>query len=233
MSLAEKIRNNEFRPEVYTYPTPRAYLPIKDFSLDKVQFSDDINLYVHIPFCKQICSYCGYLKIIDNSPLIKEIYVDCIIKEMEMYKKIIRTRTIRTLHIGGGTPSLLSPENIRKIIEKIAEINPKLFMTAQEISLEASPETIEYKIFLAYKKAGINRVSIGIQSLDDQEILLCNRKNTSQVSAKAIKLLQKVGFKNVVVDLMIGIQGQTVKSFENTIHKLIKLRPDTIELYAL
>ncbi len=163
----------------------------------------------------------------------KETYIDCIIQEIHMYKDIIKTRTIKTLHIWWGTPSLISPENIEKIIKTIVNINPKFFKTAQEISLEATPETIDYKRFLAYKKAGINRVSIGIQSLDDKEIALCNRKNTSQVSLQAIKTLQKVWFKNVVVDLMIGIQWQTVQSFENSLHKLVKLQADTIELYAL
>ncbi len=233
MWLIEKVKNNEFWPEVYTYPTTRAYEPLNNFSLKKVKFSQDINLYAHIPFCKQICAYCGYLKIIDNSPIMKETYVTCILKEIEMYKDIIKTKTIKTLHIWWGTPSLLSPEIIKKIITKVHTINPNLFKTALEISLEASPETVEYKRFLAYKKAGINRVSIGIQSLDDNEITLCGRKNTVQVSTKAIKTLQKIGFKNVVVDLMIGIQWQTVTSFTKSVQKLAKLQADTIELYAL
>ena len=233
MSLIEKVKNNEFWPEVYTYPTTRAYGPLKKFSLKKVKFSQEINLYVHIPFCKQICAYCWYLKIIDNSPLMKETYIDCVLKEIAMYKEIIKTRTIKTLHIWWWTPSLLSPEIIKRIITKVYDCNPNIFKTAVEISLEASPETVEYKKFLAYKKAGINRVSIGIQSLDNNEIMLCNRKNTPQVSTKAIRTLQKVGFKNVVVDLMIGIQWQTVKSFTNSVQKLAKLQLDTIELYAL
>jgi len=233
MSLLEKIKNHDFWPEIYVYPTPRAYGPLKNFSLKQVKFTDEINLYVHLPFCNHICSYCGYIKIIDNNPVIKKKYIDCILKEIDMYKDIISKKTIKTLHFWWWTPTLFSPETIEKIIKKIQKINPKLLETAQEISLEWSPENVEYERFLAYKHIGINRVSLWIQSLDDKEIALCNRKNTKNVSIKAIKTLQKIGFKNVVVDIMIGIEWQTVQSFIDTVHKLLKLRPDTVELYAL
>ena len=98
MSLLEKIRNHDFWPEIYVYPTPRVYHPLTKFSLKQIIFTDEINLYVHLPFCNNICSYCGYIKIIDNNPVIKKKYVDCILKEIAMYKDIISTKTIRTLH---------------------------------------------------------------------------------------------------------------------------------------
>ncbi len=233
MSLLQRIHNNEFWPEVYIYPTSRAYVPLKNFSLKKVDFTDDINLYIHLPFCKRICSYCWYLKIIDTNPSLKKRYVASIIKEIDMYKDIIRTRNIKTLHFWWWTPSLFSPDTIQRIIKKIQSINPSLFITAQEISIEATPDNVTMKLFSAYKKIGINRVSLWIQSLDDKEIALCNRNNTKDISIHAIHLLQKIWFDNVVVDVMIGIEWQTVDSFIATIRRLIKIRPDTVELYAL
>ncbi len=239
-TLTTRIENFEFQPEVYIYPTPRVYKPIKNitnttknFNLEKVKFSDEINLYVHIPFCKQICSFCGYLKMIDTNNILQDSYVNAIIKEIQMYKPILTNKTINTLHFGGGTPSLLSPFNLEKIITTIKEINPKLLETSKEISIEATPESVEENKFSEYKKLGINRVSMGVQTLNNNEIKLSKRNNLAEVTLNAIKILRKVGISNIVADIMIGIEDQTIKSFEKTIKELIELKLETVELYAL
>ena len=232
-TLANQIHNFEFHPEIYVYPTPRTYEPITHFSLETVNFTQKINLYVHIPFCKQICAYCGYFKVVDSCGKLRAQYINALIKEIEMYREVLQNKTIKTLHFGGGTPSLLSTFELKKIIDVLLKINPNILKTAVEVSIEATPESVEVKKFSEYKKLGINRVSMGIQSLDNNEIKLCRRNNFSKVSIDAIKILRKVGFQNIVIDLMIGIEGQTVESFEATVKSLLKYRPETVELYAI
>ena len=243
-SLRERIGSCEFRPEVYSYPPPRMYTPImapsmdaKGFSLRDVEFTNPLNVYVHIPFCRQICSFCGYFKTIDQGDQAgshaREAYVDAVEKEIGLYAHVLRERAISTLHVGGGTPSLLTPLQLERIIEAFRKANPNLLSTAEEISIEATPESVELAKFSAFAQAGINRVSIGIQSLDAQEIAASGRKNDPSTSLKAIETLRAAGIGNVVADVMIGIDNQSVESFGRTLRTLIGYAPDTVELYAL
>lgn len=231
-TLRERVQEFEFHPEVYLYPTPRMYEPLADLALEDVIFTEDVNVYVHIPFCKQICSFCGYLKTIDSQNLRAE-YVDAVVEEIKLYQTVLNDRKVRTLHFGGGTPSLLAPEELEKIITALVETNPALLKTSEEVSIEATPESVEEAKFQRFKELGINRVSLGVQSFNNYEIVLSKRRNLSEVSIKAIESLRKIGIPNVVIDLMIGIEGQTIQSFEDSVKEAIEIRPETVELYAL
>lgn len=232
-TLSEQVEKFDFHPEIYVYPTPRTYESISEFSLENVEFTKEINVYVHIPFCKQICTYCGYLKIVDYKGTIREQYVGAIVKEIGMYKEILKGKTVKTLHFGGGTPSLLSVLELKKIMNVLLDVNPDILETADEVSIEATPESVEYEKFLGFKQLGINRVSMGFQTLVDEEIKLCKRNNFLDVSTNAIRILRDVGILNIVIDLMIGIEGQTVESFEDSIKSLLEYMPETVELYAI
>ncbi len=231
-TLRERVEEFEFHPEVYLYPTPRMYGLLVHFALGDAIFTEEVNVYVHIPFCKQICSFCGYLKMIDSQNLRGE-YVDAVVEEINLYQTILDGRKIKTLHFGGGTPSLLTPEELEQIITALRKINPAVLKTSEEVSIEATPESVEYDKFHRFKELGINRVSLGVQSFNNSEIALSKRKNLSDVSVRAIEILRKVGIPNIVIDLMIGIEGQTVKSFEESVTEALELRPETVELYAL
>jgi len=232
-TLSEQVGNFDFHPEVYVYPTPRTYQETEDFCLDDVIFSEEINVYVHIPFCEQICTYCGYLKIVDSKGDIREQYVDAIVKEIRSYKEILEGRTVKTLHFGGGTPSLLSVSELEKIMNALLDVKPNILDTADEVSIETTPELVEYDKFLGFKQLGISRVSMGLQTLVDEEIKLCRRNNFSEVSTNSIKILREIRMPNLVIDLMIGIEGQTVESFEDSVKSLLEYRPETVELYAI
>jgi len=205
-TLTERIRDFEFHPEVYIYPTPRMYRPLDGFSPTDAEFTDDLNIYVHIPFCKRLCSFCGYLKTIDRQDL-RSDYVDAVVKEIALYKNILGGKRVRTLHFGGRTPSLLSSRELETIIRALVKANPALLDTSEEVSIEATPESVEQVKFSEYRKCGINRVSLGIQSFNGKEIELSNRINSSVVSVKAIETLREAGIKNIVIDLMIGIEA--------------------------
>ncbi|HII15529.1 MAG TPA: coproporphyrinogen III oxidase family protein [Nanoarchaeota archaeon] len=231
-TLQERIAELEFQPEVYIYPTPRVYKPL-DFQLNAADFGNELNIYVHIPFCRQICSFCGYLKIAGSDENLKADYVNAVIKEINMYSRILKGKTIKTLHFGGGTPSLLSVSQLARLIDALVEANPRILETCEEVSIEATPESVEQGKFENYKELGINRVSIGVQTLNNAEIALSRRHNLADFSIRAIETLRKAGIPNIVADLMIGIEHQTPESFEASARGLIQLMPETVELYAL
>lgn len=232
-NLAERVRNFEFVPYVHVYPSTRLFESVESFSLDDVIFSDDVNLYVHIPFCEQKCSFCPYLTIIGSSADFQELYVDAVIKEIEMYRDILISKTVRTVNFGGGTPSLLTPSQFNRIMNILINIKPNLFETAEEVSIEATPESVELDKFRSFKNNGINRVSVGIQTLNDQEIKLSKRHNWENISVNALNTLRNVGIPNVCCDLMYGIEGQTFETWKSSVQGLLEFMPETIELYAL
>lgn len=236
-SLSQRVQAQEFCPEIYTYPTPRMYSPLESFSWQSLELTPEINIYVHVPFCKQFCSFCGYFKTIYEESL-QERFVQAVIGEIALRAGCMQGKVVKTLHFGGGTPSLLSPEQLARIVGALREVNPAILQTCQEVSIEATPESVEREKFLGYRLAGINRVSMGVQSLVDEEVALANRcvlseKSSYQLLADATATLREIGVPSVVVDLMIGIEGQTIASFEHTVRQTLTLRPETVQLYAL
>jgi oxygen-independent coproporphyrinogen III oxidase len=231
-TLADRIREGEFHPEVYLYPTPRMYRPLENFSLQDAEFTEEANLYVHIPFCKQLCSYCGYLKTIDEERLRRD-YVDTIVKEIGLRKEALKGRIIKTLHFGGGTPSLLSSRDLEKIVKALEKVNPEILTTSQEVSIEATPESVDATKFDEYRRTGINRVSLGVQSFNCSEIAISKRCNLPEISIRAIETLREISIQHVVIDLMIGIEGQNAAAFQDSIRGALHVRPETIQLYAL
>ncbi len=232
MKLSEKIENCEFQPEVYAYPTARCYKKLEGFSIAQQEFTNEINVYLHIPFCRQLCTFCGYLKTLNSEELRRE-YVSALIKEIEMYAGILGDKKVISLDIGGGTPSLLQPNELGEIMDALRQANGNILGTAEEVSIEATPESVEYDKFKEFKALGINRVSIGIESFADSEIRMSGRHNGGSISSNAIKTLKEVRFGNIVCDLMIGIEGQTTKTFSDSVDTLRGLDPDTVEVYAL
>lgn len=236
-SLGQRVRAQEFCPEIYIYPTPRMYGPLVGFSLESLELTPEINIYVHVPFCKQFCTFCGYFKTIHEENL-QEQFVQAVIGEIALRAASIQGKVVKTLHFGGGTPSLLTPVQLTRIVDALRRVNPALLETCLEVSIEATPESVEREKFEGYRQAGINRVSMGVQSLVDEEVVLANRcvvseRSSYQLLTEATECLREVGVPDVVVDLMIGIEGQTVTTFEHTVRQALTLRPETVQLYAL
>lgn len=232
--IKEKIQDREHPPYAYTYPPSRRYEEVDDFSLEEVETTENVNVYVHVPFCEQQCSFCGYLTMIDGSEGdFQDRYVDTVVQEMEMNRDLIEGKKISSLNFGGGTPSLLTEGQFEKLIDKLLEINPEMLETAEEVSIEGTPESVSYDKFKAFRDKGLNRASIGIQTLENEEIELSNRNNWSEVSIDALEELQEADIPNICCDLMYGLEGQTIDSWEKSVEGLIEHQPETIELYSL
>ena len=185
------------------------------------------GIYVHIPFCKKKCKYCDFISFSCFKEK-EEEYVNCLIKEIENKKC---SNVVSTIYIGGGTPSIIDSKNIIKILEAIfSNFN---VLDDAEITIEINPGTVTKEKLQDYKNAGVNRLSIGLQSAENRILELIGRIHTYEDFLKTYNLSRKIGFKNINVDLMLAIPTQTEKELISSVEKIIELNPEHISLYSL
>lgn len=230
--LSDQISSFALAPYVYSYPPTAAYRPTQDFVPDQAIVSSDVNVYVHVPFCSQKCTFCGYLTAIATSPRQYDEYVDAVIAEIASRAGTLSSRCVRSVNFGGGTPSLLTVEQFGRIMAALGDANPDLLSTAEEISIEATPESVASDRIAGMRAFGLNRVSVGIQSFEASEIALANRHNGPDVSTRTFDRLRDAGIANVCCDLMHGISGQSLESWKRSVERTVALRPETVELYS-
>lgn len=180
------------------------------------------HAYIHIPFCIRKCHYCSFVSGFNIE--LKDRYFSALKKEI---KGKYKGETLKTIYIGGGTPSLLSFEDINSIL---CEFN---YSPNAEITLEANPETVTLEKFLAYKKAGINRISLGVQTFDNNLLNLIGRKHTKNDILNAVSIIKKAGFNNISIDLIYGLPTQTFEGFVKDIEQAIELDTNHISTYGL
>ncbi len=188
-----------------------------------------IGLYVHIPFCKRKCNYCDFCSVAANSELETE-YIQSLIAEIESYRKEEKIK-INTIFIGGGTPSLLSEELFKKIvlaIKKTFDISYDF-----EFTVEVNPGTITKEKIALYKSCGVNRISLGLQSIHEKEMKTLGRIHTFEEFEEAYFMIKDGLTDNINIDLMYGIPAQTKETFEKTLHTVIRLSPAHISAYGL
>lgn len=186
---------------------------------------EQIGLYFHIPFCSKKCPYCHFYVVPYREDREKD-FLDALEKEWQKRRKMIGCKEVFTLYFGGGTPSLLTPLSIRKLIEMTGA-------TPREVTLEANPETISLDRMIAFKKAGVNRLSIGVQSLVDGELTVLGRRHGSSKAIDSIKIAHDAGFENISIDLMFELPGQTLRSWEHTLERAVSLPITHLSLYNL
>ncbi len=192
-------------------------------------YSDKIGLYIHVPFCRSKCIYCGFYSEVSSD--LQERYISSLIREMELYSGRFRDRAFTTIYIGGGTPSILNGEQVRKIFEALKKYFH--FETEIEVTIEANPESISSDTVRVWKEVGINRVSIGVQSAHDAELRFLGRAHNILMAEKSIKIVHKEGFPNINIDLIFGIPGQTIKSFMQSIEWAVNQGVTHISTYSL
>jgi oxygen-independent coproporphyrinogen-3 oxidase len=192
--------------------------------------TDRFGLYVHIPYCVRKCNYCDFCSLPNGRGAVPEDYVEALVREISSYCKSERM-LLDTLYFGGGTPSLLSPEQLGSIMSAIRDgfdISP-----AAEITFEANPGTLTLERARAFKSYGFNRVSLGLQSIHDKEMKKLGRIHSYDDFLTTYEMLRKEKFDNVSVDLMYGIPHQTKDSFEQTLRAVVALSPEHISVYGL
>lgn len=190
---------------------------------------DRFGIYVHIPFCKSKCKYCDFISFACNNQKIEE-YFEVLIKEIES-KKDCTNKGITTIYIGGGTPSVPNSKYIVKVINTIK--NTFKISEECEITIEVNPGTITKEKLLDYKNAGINRISIGLQSASDRILKLLGRIHNYEQFINTYNLAKEVGYNNINIDLMLGIPTQTESELIDSLENVIKLNPNHISIYSL
>ncbi len=186
----------------------------------------NVGIYIHVPFCSKKCPYCDFYSC-GYSVQASENYVKGIIRDIESFPD---NPKIDTVYFGGGTPSLIPPEYIEKILQCI---NSKFYISVPEITLELNPSTVNINKLKFYKEMGINRLSIGVQSANDSELKLLGRKHNFEKAKEIIINAANIGFNNISCDLMLGIPGQTIDSLNNSINKISELPISHISSYIL
>src|SRR5215510_10381105 len=190
-----------------------------------------LGLYVHVPFCSAICNYCNFNRGLFDAAL-KARYVDALVAEIERSAPAFAERAAAdTIYFGGGTPSLLEPEEIARIIA--ASTSSFDVAADREITLEANPESVTPARLAAFRAAGVNRLSFGVQSLNDAELQRLSRLHTAARARDAVAEARAAGFDNVSIDLMMWLPGQRTSDWLATVDGAIALAPDHVSLYML
>ncbi|MBO4374064.1 MAG: oxygen-independent coproporphyrinogen III oxidase [Lachnospiraceae bacterium] len=191
---------------------------------------NEISVYVHLPFCVKKCNYCDFLSgSFDDG--IKRAYLKRLLLEIDHYGALLSGRMIRSVYLGGGTPSLLDPSFIRSIMKKLTDIT--MLKSGCEITIEMNPGTADERKIGSYRECGINRFSIGLQSVNDDELASLGRIHTYGDFLYLYDLLRKNGASNINVDLMTGIPHESMSSAERTLETVCALKPEHISVYSL
>ncbi len=187
-----------------------------------------IGIYIHIPYCQSKCSYCDFYSISDTESI--DRYVSALCRHISR-KSEEKRRTVDTIYIGGGTPSLLSVEQLNKICDCLS--NSFIISSNCEFTMEANPASFDKDKIDAARQFGINRISLGLQSANKDELALLLRRHDYESFVKSYYIVRTSGFDNVNVDLMYGIPSQTMQSLVNSLENVISLKPEHISLYGL
>jgi len=187
------------------------------------------GIYIHVPFCHRKCSYCDFYSV--GKSKLNDDFPELIVRELNLRKDYLPTNQIETVYFGGGTPSLLSTSQIEVILTGINKIFS--VSSSPEITLEANPDDLTLELLLGYKQAGINRVSIGVQSFNDNELEFLGRRHNAQRAFDAVKQIYQAEILNVSLDLIYGLPNSSISSWEFSLKKAIELGVQHLSCYHL
>lgn len=197
---------------------------------EKTMSKKTMELYIHIPFCVKKCQYCDFLSFAADEST-QNAYVQALLREIAYYGPRCSDYLVTTVYIGGGTPSWLREE----LMEEIMKAVKRSFALASdaEVSIECNPGTVTDHKFAVYRRTGINRISIGLQSASDEELKLLGRIHTYDQFLKTYELARRNGFDNINVDIMNSLPGQTAERLAQTLQQVLRLKPEHISAYSL
>ena len=191
---------------------------------------EPISIYIHIPFCVRKCAYCDFTSFPGRGAQM-EAYLSAVCHEMRAQAAFFGRRRVRTVFLGGGTPTLMTGEQAQRLLDALRacfDLAPDA-----EITMEGNPGTVTAQSLAAYRAAGVNRLSLGVQSLDDGLLAAIGRIHTAAQAREAVSMARTAGFENVNLDLMLGLPGQSVAQWERTLEEAIALAPEHLSCYSL
>ncbi|MEX0894609.1 MAG: radical SAM family heme chaperone HemW [Balneolaceae bacterium] len=187
------------------------------------------GIYLHIPFCKQACSYCDFYFITRNG--LREEFVDRLCEEIDSYRETeFADETVETIYIGGGTPSLLKSAEVERVFGHLHEV---FDLEPEEVTMELNPDDVTPSYLRELRSMGINRASMGVQSFDPERLKFMNRAHTPDEAEAALSILRETGFKTFTADLIYACPGQTLQGLEKDLDILLKYDPPHVSAYSL
>ncbi|GAA6151683.1 radical SAM family heme chaperone HemW [Pseudoteredinibacter isoporae] len=190
-----------------------------------------LSMYLHVPWCVRKCPYCDFNSHRAEEELPEAAYCEELIKDLKQSLEWVQDRPLQSIFIGGGTPSLFSPAAFEKILSQIEAHIP--FSDDIEVTMEANPGTAEQQRFKGYRQAGINRLSIGVQSFGNEQLKALGRIHSAEQAEKAMDMARQAGFDNVNLDLMHGLPQQSVAAAKADLQRAIDLKPEHLSWYQL
>ncbi len=191
------------------------------------------SLYIHIPYCETLCTFCGCNTVITKNHGLENVYVDRLLKEFDIYLQVVpdlQIRPLANLHLGGGTPTFLSAQELDRLVGGILS---KIKLAKNfEGSIEVDPRRTREDQLVVLKKHGFDRISLGVQDLDPEVQRLINRHQTEEETLRIVDISRRLGYSSVNFDLIYGLPQQSVASIEKTVRRTIEIRPDRIALYS-
>jgi oxygen-independent coproporphyrinogen-3 oxidase len=236
MSLVEKY--NVQGPRYTSYPTV-PYWDGNGFSEDvwrshigsRLSSKAGISLYIHLPYCESLCTYCGCNTRITVNHAVERPYIDAVLKEYSLYRSLAKSSPlISDLHLGGGTPTFFSPENLKYLLSSLFEMASLPEHTS--FSFEGHPANTTFEHLQVLFEMGFRRMSLGIQDFDDKVQDIINRSQSVEQVESLTKRARELGYESVNYDLIYGLPLQTMDSLRTTVHEVIRLRPDRIAFYG-
>jgi len=191
---------------------------------------ETISLYIHIPLCVKKCAYCDFASF-EGRMAQRERYVQAVCREIRAQAAFFGRRCVRTVFMGGGTPTLLTGAQVQQLLDVVRDCFNLL--PDAEISMEGNPGTLMMENLLAYRAAGVNRLSLGVQSMDDGLLGGIGRIHTAQQAREAVRMAREAGFDNLNLDLIYGLPGQNAMQWKETLQKAMELEPQHLSCYSL
>lgn len=194
---------------------------------------ENCSLYIHIPFCVRKCLYCDFLSMAAEDA-VKDQYIQALLRELDAWKGILQGYRLHTIFVGGGTPTCLSPRQMELFTRGLCQmLSPLDREEGLEFTVEANPGTVLPEHLSLFGEAGVNRISLGLQSAQNRELEALGRIHSYEDFLETYDLLREYGFSNLNVDLMADIPRQSLASYEDTLKKVISLKPEHISAYSL
>ncbi len=191
----------------------------------------DLSLYIHIPFCVRKCRYCDFLSAPENTGE-RARYIEALGREMKCRSEDLKKARVKTIFWGGGTPSLLSPAEFREIAKGLKTCTGEWDEDA-EWTIEANPGTLDAEKAGEWRRAGVNRVSLGVQAAQDRLLERIGRIHTFRQAKESVGILREAGFSNINLDLMMGLPGQDLNDWKETLEEALSLAPEHLSCYSL
>ena len=192
--------------------------------------AEKLGIYIHIPFCRSKCDYCDFYSLAGREDRMDD-YQKALITHIKEASPQARGWQVDTVYFGGGTPSFYGEKRLRELLRLIA----KRFDLAKdaEITVECNPDSVDLKMLQALRKAGVNRLSLGVQSACDQELQNLHRPHTFEQTVQAVTMARQAKFQNLSLDLIYGLPGQTMEGWQNTVEQILALKPEHLSCYGL